>query len=252
MGQGSFDRGAGAKAVLSRLSAYNRAEGLLSPRDRVLAGVSGGADSVCLAHWLAAQRGKGRIRALTLVHFHHGLRGRAADRDADSVRVLAERLGAEFHLESLPVREAAADRRAGLEDAGRSLRYGALARLARSGGFSKVALGHHSDDNAETLLLHLLRGTKAAGLAGIPPRRPLAGCRAEVVRPLLALTRRETRSYCREFGLPWREDASNRDTDFTRNWVRRKLIPLMESKSPRLREHLSALAADLRRRRPSR
>lgn len=240
------------KALLSRLAAYNRALELVTPRDRVLAGVSGGADSVCLAHWLNAQRAKGRIRALTLVHFHHGLRGRAADRDAASVRALAERLGAGFHEERLPVRAAAGTRRAGLEDAGRALRYAALARLSRSGGHTKVALGHHADDNAETFLLHLLRGTKAAGLAGIPPRRPLAGCRAEVVRPLLALTRAEARSYCREFGLAWREDASNRDTDFTRNWVRRKLIPLMESKSPRLREHLAALAADLRRPRPSR
>ena len=234
-----------AKPLLSRLAAWTRAEGLLSPRDRVLAAVSGGADSVCLAHWLASRRAKGRIRALTLVHFHHGLRGRAADRDAASVRDLAGRLGAGFHEERLPVRAAAAERRAGLEDAGRALRYAALARLARSGGYDKVALGHHLDDNAETLLLHLLRGTRAAGLAGIPPRRALAGCRAEAVRPLLALTRAETRSYCREFGLPWREDASNRDTAFTRNWVRRKLIPLMESKSPRLREHLSSLAADL-------
>lgn len=235
------------KALLSRLATHNRAQDLLSPRDRVLAGVSGGADSVCLAHWLAGQRAKGRISALTLVHFHHGLRGKAADRDGESVRALAGRLGAEFHLEHLPVREAAAERRSGLEDAGRALRYKALSRLARAGGFAKVALGHHLDDNAETVLLHLLRGTKAAGLAGIPPRRPLAGCRAEVVRPLLALTREETRAYCRSFGLSWREDASNKDVDFTRNWVRRRLIPLMESKSPRLREHLAALASDLQR-----
>ena len=156
------------KALLSKLAAFNRAQGLVSARDRVLAGVSGGADSVCLAHWLGAQRAKGRIRALTLVHFHHGLRGKAADRDADSVRALAERLGAGFPVERLAVRDAAAERRAGLEDAGRALRYKALARLAREGAFGKVALGHHSDDNAETVLLHLLRGTKAAGLAGIP------------------------------------------------------------------------------------
>lgn len=235
------------KALLSKLAAYNRVQGLLSPRDRVLAGVSGGADSVCLAHWLGAQRAKGRLRALTLVHFHHGLRGKAADRDGALVRSLAQGLGAEFILERLDVRDAAAERRAGLEDAGRALRYKALARISREGDFGKVALGHHLDDNAETVLLHLLRGTKATGLAGIPSRRPLTGCRAEVVRPLLALTREETRAYCRSFGLSWREDATNKDVDFTRNWVRRRLIPLMESKSPRLREHLATLAADLQR-----
>ncbi|TBR23210.1 tRNA lysidine(34) synthetase TilS [bacterium] len=240
------------KPLLSRLAAFDRAEGLLSPRDRVLAAVSGGADSVCLAHWLATRRAKGRIAGLALVHFHHGLRGREADKDAAAVRALAEKLGVGFTLAALDVRGAAAERRAGLEDAGRALRYAALARLARSGGYTKVALGHHLDDNAETVLMHLLRGTKAAGLAGIPPRRALKGCRAEVVRPLLALTRAETRAYCRSFGLSWREDASNKDEGFTRNWVRRRLIPMMEKKSPRLREHLAALAADLRRPRPSR
>jgi len=235
-----------AKALLSRLAAHARAEALLSPRDRVLAAVSGGADSVCLAHWLASRRAKGRLAALTLVHFHHGLRGRAADRDAASVEALALRLGAGYRLARLDVRAAAAKRRAGLEDAGRALRYAALARLARAEGFGKVALGHHADDHAETVILHLLRGTKAKGLAGIPPRRPLPGCRAEVVRPLLALGRDETRLYCRAFGLGWQEDATNRDTDFTRNWVRRRLVPLMASKSPRLREHLAALSADVR------
>lgn len=234
------------KAALSRLSAFVRAEGLLSRRDRVLAAVSGGADSVCLAHWLAGRRAKGRLAGLTLVHLHHGLRGAAADRDAALVRALAGRLKAPFLLEALDVRGLAAARRGGLEDAGRAARYKALARLAEAGGFGKVALGHHSDDNAETVLLHLLRGTKAKGLAGIPPRRALPGSRAEVVRPLLALTREETRRYCREFGLAWREDASNRDEGFARNWVRRRLIPLMESKSPRLKEHLAALAADVR------
>ncbi|MDE2293111.1 MAG: tRNA lysidine(34) synthetase TilS, partial [Elusimicrobia bacterium] len=118
----------------------------------------------------------------------------------------------------------------------------ALSRLARADGWTKVALGHHADDNAETVLLHLLRGTSPRGLAGIPARRPLPGCRAEVVRPLLALARVETRAYCRAFGLRWREDASNADEDFTRNWVRRRLLPLMETRSPRIREHLLALA----------
>lgn len=234
------------KAALSRLAAFDRSEGLLARGDRVLAAVSGGADSVCLAHWLAGRRAKGRLAGLTLVHLHHGLRGPAADRDAALVRALAARLKTPFLLEALDVRGLAAARRGGLEDAGRAARFAALARLAKTGGFSKVALGHHSDDNAETVLLHLLRGTKAKGLAGIPPSRPLPGCAARVVRPLLALTREETRAYCREFGLRWREDATNRDEGFARNWVRRRLIPLMESRSPRLREHLAALAADVR------
>ncbi len=137
--------------------------------------------------------------------------------------------------------------RRSLEDAGRALRYRALARLAKAGGFTKVAVGHHQDDNAETLLLHLLRGTTAKGLAGIPPKRGLTGCRAELVRPLMALTREEVRDYCLANRLSWREDASNRCEDFTRNWVRRRLIPLMETKSPRLLEHLARISQDVRR-----
>ncbi|MBI3298818.1 MAG: tRNA lysidine(34) synthetase TilS [Elusimicrobia bacterium] len=229
------------------MAAFVRTEGLLSPSDSVLAAVSGGADSVCLAHWLAGLRAKGRVRALRLVHFHHGLRGRAADADARSVMELASRLGVPCEIVALDVRGAARRRKAGLEDAGRKLRYEALARLARRHGCGKVALGHHLDDHAETVLLHLLRGTKAKGLLGIPPRRALPGTTAEVVRPLMGITREEARAYCRGFGLSWREDATNRDEDFTRNWIRRKLLPLLESKSPRLREHLSLISEDLRR-----
>lgn len=236
-----------AKSTLSRLSAFSKAAGLLAPSDSVLAAVSGGADSVCLAHWLAGRRAKGLIRALRLVHFHHGLRGKAADTDADFVQSLAARLGTPCEVIHLDVLKTAQRRKAGLEDAGRKLRYAALARLARTHGCGKVALGHHLDDHAETVLLHLLRGTKAKGLLGIPPKRPLAGSAALVVRPLLGITREETRAYCRGFALKWREDASNRDEDFTRNWVRRMLIPLLETRSPRVREHLALLSADLQK-----
>ncbi|MBI5596505.1 MAG: tRNA lysidine(34) synthetase TilS [Elusimicrobia bacterium] len=234
-----------AKSAMSRLASFCRNEALLSPGDRVLAAVSGGADSVCLAHWLAAQKSKGRIRGLTLVHFHHGLR-EAADGDAESVRRLARSLSLECLVERLDVRARASKERRSLEDAGRALRYRALSRLCRRAGFTKAALGHHLDDQCETFLLHLLRGTSADGLLGIPSRRPLEGCRALVVRPLLGITRAEALAYCRGFGLRWREDESNRDTAFTRNWVRRKVLPLLETRSPRIREHLAAISADLR------
>ena len=236
---------ASAKSTLSRLAAFSRTAGLFSPSDSVLAAVSGGADSVCLAHWLAGRRAKGRIRALRLVHFHHGLRGKAADKDARFVQELAQGLGAVCEVVDLDVRRIAERRKTGLEDAGRKLRYAALARLARAHGCAKVALGHHLDDHAETVLLHLLRGTKAKGLLGIPRKRALAGSAASIVRPLLGITSAQTRAYCRGFGLKWREDATNRDEDFTRNWVRRRLIPLLETRSPRVREHLALISADL-------
>lgn len=234
-----------AKSTMSRLSAFCRGEALLARGDRVLAAVSGGADSVCLAHWLASQKAKGRIRGLTLAHFHHGLRD-GADADAESVRRLARTLSLECLVERLEVRALARREKRSLEDAGRALRYRALSRLCREGGFTKAALGHHLDDQAETILLHLLRGTKADGLLGIPVRRPLPGSSAALVRPLMGVSRAETEAYCRGFGLRWRDDPSNRDEAFSRNWVRRKVLPLLEARSPRIREHLAALADDLR------
>lgn len=235
------------KALLSKLAAFDRAERLLRPRDRVLAAVSGGPDSVCLAHrlaWLAPRRG---LR-VSVLHMHHGLRGLEADRDAGSVRRLCLRLGLPFVLRRLPVAAAAQAERRSLEDAGRALRYRTLAAEARRLGCNKVATGHQLDDHAETLLLHLLRGTKVKGLAGIPPRRPLQGAAGvEVVRPLLCLTRAEVRRYLKAFGVPSREDRTNRSEEFTRNWVRRKLLPVLEQRNPRIREHLMVLAREVRR-----
>ena len=136
-------------------------------------------------------------------------------------------------------------RRQGIEDAARRLRYLALARQARKLGCNKVATGHHLDDQAETVLLHLLRGTRLAALAGIPPRRRLAP-RVEIIRPLLPVTRAEVLAYLAVHGLKARDDRSNRDVHFTRNWVRRRVLPLLEKRNPRIREHLAAFAAQVR------
>ncbi|HVE14966.1 MAG TPA: tRNA lysidine(34) synthetase TilS [Elusimicrobiota bacterium] len=232
------------KRVLSELAAFDRREGLLRRGDRVLAAVSGGPDSVCLAHRLARLSGPRGLR-VELIHFDHGLRGEAARRDERFCRALAERLGLPYHARQLPVARAARAQRRSLEDAGRVLRYRALASEARRLGLDTVAVGHHLDDQAETLILHLLRGTKAKGLAGIPPSRPLAdGVR--LVRPLLGISRADVLTYLRAYGLRFRRDASNREERFTRNWVRLRILPILESRSPRLREHLAALAADVR------
>jgi tRNA(Ile)-lysidine synthase len=133
----------------------------------------------------------------------------------------------------------------GLEEAGRKERYKALAARARRGRFSAVATGHQLDDQAETVLLHLLRGTSLEGLGGIPVRRPLAAG-IELIRPLLPLTREEVRLYLKRHGLQSREDASNRDPKFTRNWVRREVLPLLEKRAPGVKERLAGIAAKVR------
>jgi len=233
------------KALLSRLASFNREESLLCNGDRVLAAVSGGADSVSLAHYLSRLVGQKKI-AVFVAHFHHGLRT-AADRDAKFVHSLCESLGLPFLMESLPVRKTAKQERRSLEDAGRKLRYEALGRIAKDLHFNKVATGHHLDDQAETVLLHILRGKSAKGLSGISPVRPLKkGSRVQLIRPLLPLTRKEIEKYCASYGLKFKTDASNRSEEFTRNWVRRRVLPLLEKRQPGVRGNIAAIAKSVR------
>jgi tRNA(Ile)-lysidine synthase len=233
-----------AARVWSKLVAFEAKHRLLTPGRRVLAAVSGGPDSVCLAHWLSVQARKKGL-TVSLVHVHHGLRGRAADADARFVERLGAGLGLPVAVVRAPVRAAAAKRGLGLEEAGRKERYRALGKLARRGRFTAVATGHQLDDQAETVLLHLLRGTSLEGLGGIPVRRPLVPG-VELIRPLLPLTRAEVELYLKRHGLDWREDASNADPKFTRNWVRREVLPLLEKRAPGVKERLAAIAAQVR------
>ncbi len=233
-----------AARVWSKLVAFEAAHRLLTPGRRVLAAVSGGPDSVCLAHWLSVQARKKGL-TVVLVHVHHGLRGRAADGDARFVSKLGERLGLPVAVVRAPVRALAKKRGLGLEEAGRKERYRLLGERARRGRYTAVATGHQLDDQAETVLLHLLRGTSLEGLGGIPVRRPLRPG-VELIRPLLPLTRAEVLLYLKLNGLDWREDASNADPKFTRNWVRREVLPLLEKRAPGVKERLAAIAAKVR------
>ncbi|MBI5624730.1 MAG: tRNA lysidine(34) synthetase TilS [Elusimicrobia bacterium] len=233
-----------AARVWAKLKAFEAREGLFRRGDRVLAAVSGGPDSVCMAHFLSVQA-RACGFTLMLAHVHHGLRGRDADEDAASVLRLARKLGLEAFLVKVDVPRAAAARGRGKEEAARHLRYRALSRIASANRCRKVATGHQLDDQAETVLLHLLRGTRLQGLAGIPPRRPLTGS-VELIRPLLPVTRSEIRLYLKLHGLKSRVDRTNLSQDQTRNWVRLKVLPLLEKRNPRIRERLSGLADQVR------
>ncbi len=235
-----------AARVWSKLVAFDKRHALLPAGARVLAGVSGGPDSVCLAHWLSVQKRRKGLD-VALLHVHHGLRGREADKDARSVAALGEKLGLPVAVVKVDVKALAKRRGMGLEDAGRKARYDELTRRARRSRRAIVATGHQLDDQAETVLLHLLRGTSAAGLAGMPTRRPLAPG-VELIRPLLPLTRAEVDAYLRAHGLTARQDASNASEAFERNWVRRKLLPLLERRRPGVKDRLAAIADDARAR----
>lgn len=233
-----------AARVWAKLRSHERAHALLPRGGRVAAAVSGGPDSVCLAHYLA-QRARALQLSVTLVHIHHGLRGRDADRDAAFVEKLGKTLGLPVVVENVDVKAAARARRAGVEEAARKLRYKALERAARRRRCSLVATGHQLDDQAETVLLNLLRGTRLSALGGIPPKRPLSSS-VDLIRPLLPLTRAEVDLYLERHVLPSRLDRSNLRGDFTRNWLRHKVLPLLERQQPRVKDHLAGIAAQAR------
>lgn len=211
---------------------------MLPPGGTVLCAVSGGADSMCLLHWLSRREGI----TLHAAHFDHRLRGAESEADADFVRRWCERAGIPFHLGSADVAAEAARRGRGVEETARSLRYAFLEETAAAAGAEVIATAHNADDNAETLLLRLARGTGLQGLAGIPPRR------GRVVRPLLTTPRAEILAYLEAEGLPHREDSSNADERFSRNRIRAQVMPVLRSLNPRFAEtcaaSLHALRAD--------
>ena len=228
-------------SVLPRMRAFSGR--LIARGDAVLVGLSGGADSVCLLHFLC-YLAREKHFALAAVHVNHGLRGKDALADQRFCKGLCQELDIPFFCEKVNVKKLAKELDLSPEHAARKARYEAFLTTARAWGATKLALGHHLDDQAETFLLNLLRGTKAKGLAGIPLRRALDKD-VEIVRPLLCVTRAETEEYVRQNGLSFVTDKTNTDDAFTRNWVRGTLLPLLETKQPQIRAHLALLAQDM-------
>ena len=201
--------------------------------------VSGGADSVALLDFLATGSGLGLH--LVVAHVNHGLRGAEADADERFVRGLAERYGVPVETTRTDVRALGRQRRLSLEEAGREARYAFLEAVAGQYGAVRIALAHHRDDQAETVLMRLIRGAGVDGLSGMRPRSG----DGRYVRPLLYVTREAIVGYLRRKGLAWQEDASNLDQRFLRNRVRHELLPLLASYNPTIAERLAATAESL-------
>jgi tRNA(Ile)-lysidine synthase len=213
----------------------------LFPRGaRVLVALSGGPDSVALLHVLRELERRGELTVAGVGHFNHQLRGAEADADEQFCRDLARTWSTVVVVDRADV--AAEAERAGrsIEDAARSLRYAFLERAAGDVNAEVIAVGHTLDDQAETLLLRLIRGSGSRGLAGIRPR---AGV---VVRPLLEISRDDLREYARRYALPFREDASNHDVRIPRNRVRHELLPLLREYSTGIVPLLARAAATAR------
>jgi tRNA(Ile)-lysidine synthase len=209
---------------------------------RIIIAVSGGPDSLCLADAALAVAPKHGLHPV-IAHLDHGLRGEASRADAEFVRAFAAERNVPCVVECADVRALAAERKLSIEVAAREARYAFLARAAEAHGASLVALAHHADDQAETVLFRLLRGTGLAGLRGMQPRGPLPGAPALIaLRPLLRVTRAEIEQYCRECKLQPRRDATNDELHQARNRIRHELLPLLEQYNPNIRSALTRLA----------
>lgn len=210
------------KELSERVEAFVRRHSLMQKGDRLVIAVSGGADSMVLLHLLCGMAGRWDLH-LSIAHLDHGLRGEESEQDAEFVRQQAESLGLPFYLQRCDVRELARQKNGNLEDCGREARKLFLASVAGRLGADRVALGHHRNDQAETVLHHLLRGTGLRGLGGMQP------CSMNLwIRPLLAATREEILEYAGDRRLEYRQDHSNDDLNFTRNRIRHELIPILQ------------------------
>ncbi|MGA8762398.1 MAG: tRNA lysidine(34) synthetase TilS [Candidatus Sulfotelmatobacter sp.] len=247
--------------LAQRVLAHIQRRELLQAGERVGVAVSGGIDSIALLRLLLELRGELGI-VVSVVHFDHKLRGAESDADEELVAKLARDLGVECRADSGDVAAQAAEEHISVETAARELRYGFFRHLlgedfaadlaSKLPRLNKIATGHTLDDQAETVLMRLIRGTGMRGLGGIHPRIPVEREDAEhehedghgeIIRPLLEIRRRELEQYLIELKQPWREDSSNADVKFTRNRVRQVLVPLLESEfNPAVADSLAELA----------
>ena len=216
--------------MLNKLREFSRQQGLIQPGDTIVCAVSGGADSMALLWALYLLKEEWNLN-ISAAHFNHRLRGAESDRDEAFVREFCDGYGIPLHVDSGTI----VPGKKGLEAAARDARYAFLRTLP-----GKIATAHTADDNAETLLMHLVRGTGLKGLGGIMPQN------GNVVRPMLSITRQEIEDFLAEYAVDHITDSSNDGDDFLRNRIRHHVMPLLKEENPKLSQNLSAMALRLR------
>lgn len=207
--------------MLKKVISYIEKNKILQDGDSVLLGVSGGADSVCMLHVLYSLREKYHLK-LYVVHVNHGIRGSEAKRDADFVEQMAENLQIPFRVVTANIPEMAKEQKLSEEEAGRIFRYNTFEQVANEVGANKIAVAHNLNDNSETVLFNLFRGSRLKGLRGISPMR------GQIIRPLLCCSRNEIEQYLQENNLSYCTDSTNKETDYSRNRIRLKLMPYIK------------------------
>jgi tRNA(Ile)-lysidine synthase len=217
-------------------SDFLKEKNLLPPGEKILLAVSGGADSVALLYIFH----KLYPNAIHIAHINHQLRGPEALKDAEYVKSLAGKLKLPVTIESVNVISYARENKLSIETAARALRLAALARIADKFNCPFIATAHHKNDNAETVIHRMLRGTGYKGLAGIRPKTIISG--KTFIRPLLSLTRGQLEEYLKNQNIRWQSDHTNLDCRFTRNRIRHKILPSLEKDSPNIVELISSLS----------
>ena len=209
---------------MDKVYEYIEKHNMFNENDKVVAGISGGADSVCLLLVLLELRKRKNIE-ITAVHVNHQIRGEAALHDQHFTEELCERYNVKCVVVSEDVPALAKLRKQSLEEAGRDLRREAFEKVLKEENANKIAMAHHENDNAETFIMHLIRGAGLNGLSGIWP------VNGNVVRPLLCVTRKEIEKYVISKGLTWCDDLTNDEDEYTRNRIRHQVIPALESET---------------------
>lgn len=205
--------------VLKFLSDKN----LLEENDNVLVGLSGGPDSVFLLHFLKKYSKKLKI-TVGAVHINHMLRGKEADKDEKFCKKLSEKLSVSFFSVKKNIKSVALEEKISIEEAGRKIRYKEFDEISVKEGYIKIATAHNADENAETVLLNLIKGAGLRGLSGIPPSR------SKIIRPILILTKQEILKYLEHHKIKYRTDLTNLTDDAERNFLRNRVIPLIKKK----------------------
>jgi tRNA(Ile)-lysidine synthase len=218
--------------IVTRVRETIRRHRMISPRDTVLAAVSGGPDSVAMLHILLGLRGELGFE-IRVAHLDHRFRGEASREDAAFVRDLAAQFGLECTCDEVNVPEFVLANRMSKQDAARMLRYQFLEKAAKLHYCQRIATGHTADDQAETVLMRVIRGAGPDGLAGIPPKRD-----GTIIRPLIIVWRSEIEGYLAAHGLASRTDASNLQSNYARNRVRNELLPLLATYNPNIAQSL--------------
>ncbi len=216
--------------------------GMIQKKDTVLAGVSGGPDSVTLVRVLLDLKKKMGLTTLGIAHLNHGLRGEESQGDETFVKEIARRFCLPFFTKQMDIGSLAKEEHLSVEEAGRNARYTFFTKTADNQGFTKIATGHNRDDNAEQVLMNLLRGSGPKGLTGIPPVRE-----NRFIRPLIFMPKARILNFLEEKGEPFVLDSSNTDESYLRNRIRHNLIPRLEREfNPEIKSSLDRLSHILR------